>query len=196
MTGSALAGGLVGMPLGALGGYYIGDQLASNQRATEIQLREKDMEIQRLRRENERLRREEDLPERGARLSRSEAEPERQASAAPERQARVDPAQSEPQRMTASRQAVSATPEQVRQVQRKLNETGYNSGGVDGIWGPRTEAAVRNFQRAKGLQVTGRLNEQTLQALGVDEAGQSAQTSGEAQETRSEEPSQKNRQNP
>lgn len=44
---------------------------------------------------------------------------------------------------------------EVSDLQRRLRELGYNPGPVDGIFGPRTEAAVRAFQRDSGLLVDG-----------------------------------------
>jgi uncharacterized protein (TIGR02594 family) len=43
----------------------------------------------------------------------------------------------------------------VRDLQRRLRELGYNPGPVDGIFGPRTEAAVRAFQRDSKLVADG-----------------------------------------
>lgn len=43
--------------------------------------------------------------------------------------------------------------EQVKTLQRLLNAMGYNCGSADGIWGKNTDAAVRKFQKAKGLTV-------------------------------------------
>lgn len=40
---------------------------------------------------------------------------------------------------------------EVRQIQEKLKRWGYYNGSVDGIYGSRTEAAVKKFQRANGL---------------------------------------------
>ncbi len=40
-------------------------------------------------------------------------------------------------------------------LQESLNALGYNAGTADGIFGPRTEAAVRAFQRDRGLSVDG-----------------------------------------
>ena len=47
----------------------------------------------------------------------------------------------------------------------KLKEKGYDPGPIDGIHGPRTEAALRDFQKAEGLEVTGDMNEETRQRL-------------------------------
>lgn len=45
--------------------------------------------------------------------------------------------------------------EQVKTLQRLLNALGYSCGSADGIWGKNTDAAVRKFQKAKGLTVDG-----------------------------------------
>ena len=52
-------------------------------------------------------------------------------------------------------------------VQSKLARLGYYTGTVDGAWGSQTAAAVRRFQVAKELRVTGELNPATLNALGI-----------------------------
>lgn len=44
---------------------------------------------------------------------------------------------------------------QVKYLQRRLNELGYSCGKVDGKYGSKTQAAVKAFQEANGLQVTG-----------------------------------------
>jgi hypothetical protein len=56
-VGSAVTGGLFGLPLGAVGGYLIGDQVMRNEEMRQARLDENQAEIERLRRENERLRR-------------------------------------------------------------------------------------------------------------------------------------------
>lgn len=43
----------------------------------------------------------------------------------------------------------------VKTVQDKLNALGFNCGAVDGIFGPKTKAAVVSFQRANGLAADG-----------------------------------------
>ena len=59
----------------------------------------------------------------------------------------------------------STNAEQVRQVQQKLNDMGYHAGSVDGVLGPRTEAALRQFQKARYLEPTGHIDSKTLAAL-------------------------------
>jgi len=55
----------------------------------------------------------------------------------------------------------------VRQVQKILNKRGFKTGGVDGRMGPQTQAALVNFQRSEKLPPTGKLDNPTLTALGV-----------------------------
>jgi peptidoglycan hydrolase-like protein with peptidoglycan-binding domain len=57
--------------------------------------------------------------------------------------------------------------EVVRAVQKKLADLGYYKGRVDGSAGSMTHAAIRRFQLAENLKVTGELNHQTLAQLGV-----------------------------
>ena len=55
----------------------------------------------------------------------------------------------------------------VTEIQRRLKDWGYYDGAVDGVYGSRTEAAVRWFQRANGLSADGQAGTQTLAALGL-----------------------------
>ena len=50
-------------------------------------------------------------------------------------------------------------------VQEALARRGYYSGQVDGLIGPETRNAIREFQRDNGLPVTERITPQLLQAL-------------------------------
>src|SRR5690606_35013231 len=56
----------------------------------------------------------------------------------------------------------------VRDVQIKLQEAGFDPGPIDGVMGPKTRDALREFQRSRNLQVTGNLDEATQNALGVE----------------------------
>ncbi|HEY9723837.1 MAG TPA: peptidoglycan-binding protein [Oscillatoriaceae cyanobacterium] len=53
----------------------------------------------------------------------------------------------------------------VRTLQQELANDGFSPGGIDGIFGPNTAAAVRRFQQARGLQVDGIVGPQTEGAL-------------------------------
>ena len=55
----------------------------------------------------------------------------------------------------------------VRQVQQALSEKGYNPGPIDGMMGPRTRAALQQYQRQNNLAGASGLDRQTLDSLGV-----------------------------
>jgi peptidoglycan hydrolase-like protein with peptidoglycan-binding domain len=62
------------------------------------------------------------------------------------------------------------SPDAVRLVQGKLHElVGYN-GPMDGNWSPASQAALRNFQQTRGLQVSGEMNPATAATMGLDPA--------------------------
>jgi hypothetical protein len=52
-------------------------------------------------------------------------------------------------------------------AQAFLARYGYYRSGIDGEYGPGTQAAVRAFQARVGLMPDGRLNMETLAALGL-----------------------------
>lgn len=56
---------------------------------------------------------------------------------------------------------------EVTQIQTKLKRWGYYNGSVDGIYGSKTQAAVRYFQSKNGLKVDGIAGSQTLRAMGI-----------------------------
>jgi hyperosmotically inducible protein len=58
-----------------------------------------------------------------------------------------------------------ARSDEVRTIQEALKDKGYDPGPVDGLMGPRTSSALREYQRTENLQVTGRLDDQTLSSL-------------------------------
>ena len=55
----------------------------------------------------------------------------------------------------------------VKTVQTKLKNWGYYTGAVDGIYGAKTVAAVKYFQRRNGLTADGVVGSKTAAALGV-----------------------------
>lgn len=55
----------------------------------------------------------------------------------------------------------------VKTLQQKLKNWGYYTGAVDGIYGPKTRAAVIYFQRKNGLTPDGIVGAKTLKALGM-----------------------------
>lgn len=55
--------------------------------------------------------------------------------------------------------------EEVLLIQKKLKAAGYYAGSLDGISGPKTVAAIRNFQKDQGLVVDGKFGPKTRDAL-------------------------------
>ena len=55
----------------------------------------------------------------------------------------------------------------VSQTQAKLNELGFYTGAIDGIFDNETQQALINFQTAYGLIIDGTINEQVVAALGI-----------------------------
>ena len=52
-------------------------------------------------------------------------------------------------------------------IQKKLVSLGYDTGGIDGIYGPKTMRAVTLFQASRNLIVDGFAGPQTRAALGI-----------------------------
>jgi murein L,D-transpeptidase YcbB/YkuD len=55
----------------------------------------------------------------------------------------------------------------VRNIQEALAANGVNPGSIDGIFGPKTEAAVLGYQLTKGLVPDGEVGPETAAALGL-----------------------------
>jgi peptidoglycan hydrolase-like protein with peptidoglycan-binding domain len=53
----------------------------------------------------------------------------------------------------------------VRQAQQALQDQGVNPGPIDGLMGPQTRAALREYQKKENLKVTGRLDSATKDRL-------------------------------
>ena len=66
------------------------------------------------------------------------------------------------------RKSMTAGDEKVKAAQQALKDKGYDAGTVDGRMGPKTQAALRDFQKAQGMESTGDLDPKTTQALGMD----------------------------
>ena len=60
---------------------------------------------------------------------------------------------------------------EVTQIQQRLSQLGYAPGAADGIFGQKTLAAVKAFQRDRGLAVDGIVGPKTLAALGLSGGG-------------------------
>ncbi|HOV68775.1 MAG TPA: spore cortex-lytic enzyme [Clostridia bacterium] len=58
--------------------------------------------------------------------------------------------------------------EEVKTVQKKLQALGLYNAAIDGIAGSKTVAAIKQFQKQKGLKVDGIVGPATAAALGID----------------------------
>jgi hypothetical protein len=61
-----------------------------------------------------------------------------------------------------------STGPEVTALQQRLNELGFDPNGIDGIFGPGTESAVKAFQQANGLTVDGIVGPITRAELQLD----------------------------
>ena len=66
--------------------------------------------------------------------------------------------------------ALGQTHADVREAQQTLRDKGYYTGQVDGINGPLTHAAVRQYQEKENINEDGILGPKTLDGLGVKHA--------------------------
>lgn len=67
--------------------------------------------------------------------------------------------------------------DEVKKIQQKLKNWGYYTGEVDGIYGSKTEQAVRYFQQKNGLAADGIAGPKTLAAMGLPSGSSSGSTS-------------------
>jgi peptidoglycan hydrolase-like protein with peptidoglycan-binding domain len=61
--------------------------------------------------------------------------------------------------------AVRSRPEITTDIQRELSRRGLYDGPVDGLTGPRTDAAIRDFETSAKLKVSGEPTEDLLRAI-------------------------------
>ena len=61
--------------------------------------------------------------------------------------------------------AVGDRGQEVVEIQKQLAVLNFNVGTVDGVFGPATEKAVKDFQMAKGLSSDGIINDATYRVL-------------------------------
>lgn len=61
---------------------------------------------------------------------------------------------------------------QTRVAQSKLSELGFYDGEIDGLYSKSTIEAIKNYQKSKGLEKTGKLDSITTASLGVSASSQ------------------------
>lgn len=70
-----------------------------------------------------------------------------------------------------------STGTEVRNIQSRLSQWGYNVGRIDGIYGAKTEAAVKKFQKNNGLTPDGIAGPLTLAKIGLPSSNNSSYSS-------------------
>ncbi len=68
--------------------------------------------------------------------------------------------------------------DEVRRIQRKLKELGFFTGSVDGIYGVKTQSAVRRFQKSVGITADGIAGNRTLLYMGLGGGSTTASAGG------------------
>jgi peptidoglycan hydrolase-like protein with peptidoglycan-binding domain len=72
-----------------------------------------------------------------------------------------------PESTVGEHRSATASREDVRKAQEALKAQGHNVGSFDGNMDNRTQQALRDFQQANKLPVTGTLDQQTAAKLGI-----------------------------
>ena len=67
--------------------------------------------------------------------------------------------------------AFAQLPDQVRQIQQAFRDKGLYAGPLDGVLNPEFRRAIWDFQKAKGLPRTARLDAPTIAALDLPATG-------------------------
>lgn len=87
---------------------------------------------------------------------------------------KTDALKAEIARIEAERAQQPAAPrprnEVVADIQRELSRRGFYDGAPDGVFGPKTNAAMRDFEQASGLRPGGEPNEVFLRAVSRSQA--------------------------
>jgi peptidoglycan hydrolase-like protein with peptidoglycan-binding domain len=83
---------------------------------------------------------------------------------------------------SAGGQSQTGGDERIKQVQQTLKDQGHDAGPVDGVMGPKTQAALKEFQSAKGLKDSGQLDRETMAALGVSGSASAGGSSDKSSE--------------
>ncbi len=99
---------------------------------------------------------------------------------------RLDTIENDPQRLAEIAEGqLNLTRNQRRDIQRDLTLLGYNTRGVDGIFGPGSRGAIRNWQQSNGFTQTSYLNREQINRIDAQAGRRQAEI--EAEEARARE---------
>jgi peptidoglycan hydrolase-like protein with peptidoglycan-binding domain len=76
-----------------------------------------------------------------------------------------DKVMSRSSRSSSSSEAVSTVKKTDKNIQRALKNAGFYKGSIDGKIGKKTKAAIREFQRSKGLKADGVVGKRTWRKM-------------------------------
>ena len=82
-----------------------------------------------------------------------------------------------------SPQAMVISSDDIRRAQEALNGRGFDPGAISGRMHAKTQQALREFQKANDLPVTGVLDQKTAEKLGIKLSGDKNSTSQQRQES-------------
>jgi peptidoglycan hydrolase-like protein with peptidoglycan-binding domain len=85
--------------------------------------------------------------------------------AAVARPRRIEPVALPAQAKSAAPSAARPPGDVINDIQRELARRGYYDGVVDGLYGPKTDAAIRDFEQAAGFKPSTEPNEALLQSI-------------------------------
>ena len=68
-------------------------------------------------------------------------------------------------------------PSEIKEVQTNLKQAGYNV-STDGVWGPSTKKALKEYQKAKKLNVTGKYDDETRASFNASADNSNTQSDG------------------
>ena len=106
---------------------------------------------------------------------------------AAEARARLDDIENDPVRLAElEEQALNLTRNERRRIQRDLTLLEFNTRGVDGIFGPGTRGAVRNWQQQNGFTQTGFLNTAQINRIDAQASRRAAEIEAEEAKAREE----------
>ena len=80
--------------------------------------------------------------------------------------------------------ALALTRDQRREIQRDLSLLGYNTRGIDGIFGPGTRGAITNWQQQNGFAQTSYLDAEQINRLDAQAARRAQELAAEAERER------------
>ncbi len=104
----------------------------------------------------------------------------------PEARRRLDEIESDPVRLDQQAEdSLNLTRQDRRNIQRDLTLLDYNTRGVDGIFGPGSRGAIRNWQQSNGYNQTGFLTREQVNRLDAQASRRRAEI--EAEEARARE---------